>query len=169
VNAKRLVVVAVLAVALIVLWSWWRSDRRRISARLDEIESLLDKSGAEDQLTAFGRTRRIVAAFAPGFVVLARPYEGSISDAQQLAAVIQRYRESSSRIEVGDSGRDTAIDSARGTAETTAVFRLAGERGSGPGTERFRARIAWVKSDGEWRIQEFEILEVLERGGLLGL
>ncbi len=167
-NAKRLLAAVAVIVALTALWSWWRSDRRRISARLDEIESLLDKSGTEDQLTAFGRTRRIVAAFAPGFVIQARPYEGSISDLQQLAGVIHGYRESSRRIEVRDSGRATTVDSTRGTAETTTVFGLSGERGGGPGTERFRARIAWVKLDGDWKIQEFEILEVLERGGMLG-
>jgi hypothetical protein len=168
VNAKRLLAGLAGIVALAALWSWWASDRRRISARLDEVESLFDKSGPEDQLTAFGRTRHIVAAFAPGFVVQARPYEGSISDLQQLAGVVQGYRESSSRIDVHDSGRATTVDSKRGTAETTTVFALAGDRGAGPGTERFRARIAWVELDGEWKIQEFEILEVLERGGMLG-
>ena len=85
-----------------------------------------------------------------------------------LAAIVLRYRESSTRIEIGDAERELAIDGARGTAETTALFVLSGDRGGGPGRERFRARLAWVRIDGDWKIQEFEILEVLERG-LLGL
>jgi hypothetical protein len=78
-----------------------------------------------------------------------------------------RYRDGAERIEVGDSERTIELDPARGTAGTTAVFAVRGERPGGPGGERFRARIAWVRVEGEWRIQEFEVLEVLE-GSLLG-
>jgi len=168
VTRTRLVALALLVLALVALLAWWTSDRRRLGARLAELEGLLEKSAPEDQLTAFGRTRRIVAAFAPGFVVSARPYEGTITDPQQLAGVVMSYRASSARIEIDDAERDLSIDGARGTAETTALFVLSGDRGNGPGRERFRARIAWVRLDGDWRVQEFEILEVLERG-LLGL
>ncbi|KAB2966398.1 MAG: hypothetical protein F9K18_05670 [Thermoanaerobaculia bacterium] len=166
-NVKRLVAAAVLVTALAGIWIWWTSDRRRLNARLDEIESLFEKSGPEDQLTSFGRTRQIVAMFAPGFVASARPYEGAITDSQQLAAIVMRYRDGSERIEIGDREREVAIDSPRGTAETTAVFAVKGSRGGGPGGETFRARIAWMRTDGVWKVQEFEVLEVLE-GSLLG-
>lgn len=167
-NAKRLVAAALVLAVVAGVWAWWTSDRRRLSARLDEIEALFEKDGAEDQLTSFGRTRQIVALFAPGFVASARPYEGTITDAQQLAAVVMRYRDGAERIEVGDSEREIELDATRGTAGTTAVFAVRGVRPGGPGSERFRARIAWIRTDGEWRIQEFEVLEVLE-GSLLGL
>jgi hypothetical protein len=168
VTRNRLIGLVLLVAAVIGIHVWWSSDRRRINARLAELEEMLGKSGAEDQLAAFGRTRHIVEQFAPGFVVSAKPYEGTITDLQQLAAVIMKYRESSGRIAVADSERDLAIDDARGTAETTALFVISGDRGGGPGRERFRARVDWVRIGGEWKIQEFEILEVLERG-LLGL
>ena len=150
--------------ALAGAWLWWTGDERRLVRRLAEMERLFEKEAPEDQLESFGRTRQIVGMFAPGFLVLARPYEGSVSDLQQLAAIVQRYRDSSDRISIDDSGRRVAVDAARGTAETSALFAISG--GSGSGSERFRARIAWVRLDGEWKIQEIEILEVLERGAL---
>lgn len=163
---KLLAAVAIVAIA-VGAWSWWTSDRRRLSARIDEMVSLFEKSAPEDQLTAFGRTRQIVALFAPGFVILARPYEGTITDRQQLAAVVQRYREGRSTIEVADAERSIEIDSGRGTAETSAVFSLSA--GAGGGVETFRARIGWVRVEGEWLVHEVEILEVIERGGVFGL
>jgi hypothetical protein len=157
------------AAVLIAGWVWWSSDARRLGARLAELEAAFEKDGPEDQLASFGKTRRIVELFAPGFLILARPYEGSISDRQQLAAIVQRYRDSARTIDVSSGSRETEVHSERGTAETTAVFSISGDRGGGgPGGERFRARIAWSRAEGEWRIQEVEILEVLERG-LLGL
>lgn len=163
---KRIAVAAALLVAAVAVWSWWSSDRRRLAARLDEVVELFEKSGPEDQLTSFGRTRAIVELFAPGFVVLAKPYEGTVTDRQQLAAIVQRYRDGSERIDVSDSERAFEIDAARGVAESAALFAISGGRGGG--NERFRARVAWARIDGEWKIQELEILEVLEPGGRLG-
>jgi hypothetical protein len=162
---KRIFIAAALLVALVVFWSWWSSDRRRLAARLDEVVELFEKSRAEDQLTSFGKSRAIVELFAPGFVVLAKPYEGSITDRQQLAAIVQTYRDGSERIDISDSERSFEIDAARGVAESAALFAVSGGRGGG---DRFRARIAWARIDGTWRIQEFEIVEVLEPGGRLG-
>lgn len=163
---KRVALAAVLLAALVALGLWWSSDRRRLAARLDEVVELFEKSDAEDQLTSFGRTRAIVELFAPGFVVLAEPYQASITDRQQLAAIVQSYRDGSERIDISDSDRSFEIDAARGIAESAALFAVSGGRGGGG--ERFRARIAWARTDGEWRIQEFEIVEVLEPGGRLG-
>ena len=121
---KRFAVAAALLVALVGFWSWWSSDRRRLAARLDEVVELFEKSRAEDQLTSFGRTRAIVELFSPGFVVLAKPYEGSITDRQQLAAIVQSYRDGSERIDISDSERSIEVDAARGVAESAALFAV---------------------------------------------
>ncbi len=152
---QRLVAALVVAVLAITGWAWWSSDRRRLAARLDEIRSWLEKSGPEDQLTSFGNTRRIVEAFAPGFVVLARPYEATITDRQQLAAVVQRYRDGADTIRIGATGREFRVDPTTGTAESSAHFAVSGQGLAGG--DRFDARIAWVRIDGEWQIREFEI------------
>jgi len=163
---RRAIALAVLAVGLLGGWLWWSSDRRRIHARFDHAEELLAKSGAESQLDAFARVRGIVALFAPGFVVMARPYEGTITDAQQLAGIVSSYRGTSERISVTDAGRELELRPENATAELTTTVTVDGVRGGGPGRERFRVRVAWRKDEGAWRIQEFEILEVLDTSGL---
>jgi hypothetical protein len=166
---RRLLALAVAAAVVVGFWSWWSSDRRRLAARLAELEALFEKDGPEDQLTAFGRTRAIVARFAPGFVVLARPYQATLTEPQQLAAAVQAYRSGAERVEIDHGERELELDAGRGVAEMRALFSVSGRGAGGPGAERFRARIAWAKHEGEWMIQEFEVLEVVERGGLLGL
>ena len=162
----RILVFGLLVAVLAAGWLWWGSDRRRIHARFDRAEELFAKSGEESQLDAFARVRGIVALFAPGFVVMARPYEGTVTDAQQLAGLVASYRGSAQRIAVGDSGRELVLRAANGTAELTTTVTVDGVRGGGPGRERFRVRVAWRKDDGDWRIQELEILEVLDSSGL---
>jgi len=163
---RRAIVLAVLVAALAGGWLWWGSDRRRIHARFDRAEELFAKSGAESQLDAFARVRGIVGLFAPGFVVMARPYEGTITDAQQLAGIAASYRASAERIAVHDSGRRLDLRPENGTAELTTTVTVDGVRGGSPGRERFRVRVAWRKDDGVWSIQELEILEVLDTSGL---
>lgn len=163
---RRAIALAALLAGLVGGWLWSGSDRRRVNARFDEAISLFEKSGAESQLDAFARVRGIVGLFGPGFVAMARPYEGTITDAQQLAGIVASYRSSAERISIGDSGREVVLRSDNATAELTTTVTVDGERGGGPGRERFRLRVAWRKDDGEWRIQELEILEVLDTTGL---
>jgi hypothetical protein len=151
-----LLVVALLAAA----WFWWRSDRRRLGARLDEAIAAVSKSGEEDQLTAFGKMRRLVGLFAPGFVVLARPYEGSLSDPQELAAVVGAYRSRVTELHFAVRQRTLTIDSARGTAEMGLVLDSISVGGDGPGRQTYRFRLAWLRDRGEWWIQEAELVEL---------
>lgn len=161
---KRIVVALVVIVTVWAAWGWWRSDERRIASRWRGALDAFEKSGPEDPLTAFGKVRDVVALFAPGFAISARPYEGTITDAQQLAGIVHRYRDRASRIAVSDSDREIERFENR-TAEMTAVVQVDGDRG-GPGRERFRVRVAWREDDGVWRVQELEIVEVLEDRGL---
>jgi hypothetical protein len=162
---RRALALAVLVAGLAAGWLWWGSDRRRIQARFDEAMTLFEKSGPESQLDAFARVRGIVGLFAPGFVAMARPYEGTITDAQQLAAVVASYRSSAERIAVSDGSRELVLQPERATAEMVTTVTVDGIRGGRPGRERFRLRLAWREDDGAWRIQELEVLEVLETGG----
>jgi len=163
---KRVVAALVVVVAAWAAWSWWRSDERRIAARWRGALDAFEKRGPEDQLTSFGKVRDVVALFAPGFAISARPYEGTITDTQQLAGIVHRYRDGAARISVSDADRDIELFENR-TAEMTAVVQIDGDRGGGPGRERFRVRVAWREDDGVWRVQELEIVEVLEDRGLL--
>lgn len=162
---SRLLLAGVLALAALALWRLWPSERRAIERQFDRLLEAMEKSGTEDQLTAFGRARRVSRLFSPGFLVVARPYEGAISDAQQLIGVVAHYRGSVERLEIVVQKSDLAIDSRRGTAEQRALL-LTVSQGGGLGRQSFDFRFAWTKIDGDWLVHEAELLAV-EGGSLL--
>lgn len=162
---NRIVAAVLVALAALALWLWLPSDRRRIGQALDRLERACEKNGPDSPMSLFSRTQTITASFAPGFFAVAEPYQGSFTDAGELARAIHAYRASSQQVSVTDSGRRLELG-ADGTAEMETLFHVAGVAGSGPGGERFRARIFWVKHEGAWKIREFRIVEVVERGGL---
>ena len=162
---KRIIaVVGVLAVA-VSGWLWWRSDERRIGRALERLERACEKEGPEGALSLLGRTQTILDAFAPGFRVSARPYEGTLTDARELAGVIHRYRALSDRIRVRDAERRIEVQP-NGTAEMSALFAVDGSGDGRKGRESFRAQLYWVEVDGDWKIREVEVVEVVERSGL---
>ena len=79
--------------------------------------------------------------------------------------VVDRYRGSAETIAVSDSDVELALRP-NATADMTAVVEAVGLRPGGPGRERLRLRVAWREDEGEWRIQELEVVEVLDSSGL---
>ena len=161
----RILGLFVLAATLAALFLWWTSDRRLVLQAFEELQRQLGKSAPEGTLDRLAHARGVAAVFADGFLILAQPYEGSIEDRQQLMAIVDRYRESAERITVSDSDVEITLRP-NATADMTSVVEAVGDRPGGPGRERLRIRVAWRKDAGEWRIQELEVLEVLDRSGL---
>jgi len=162
---KRWIAVAAALLAALGAWRWWPSDRRQIERRLDELVAACEKSGPDSPLSLLGRTQTILDSFAAGLLVQAGPYGGSFRDARELAGFIHRYRATSSRVEIAVTESELVVRPNR-TAEMSAVFRVSGERGGGPGRESFRAQLFWVDEEGDWKIREVEVVERLERSGL---
>jgi hypothetical protein len=97
---------------------------------------------------------------------VAEPYGGTFTSAQELASAIHAYRASARTVRIGDSERRLDIGDG-GTAEMELVFHVSGETGvGGSGGERFRAQLFWVEHEGDWKIRELRVVEVVERGGL---
>jgi len=157
---RKTLLLLVLAAALLLLLGYWRSDRNVILRRLDRLEDLLAKGGPEDQLTAFGRAGQVSELFAPGFLVLARPYEGAIRDRQELARVVAGYRASVRTLRLVNRQRSVAVDSERGTARMRLKVEAWSDSGGGPSRQSYDFRIAWLKEAGTWLIQEVDLLEV---------
>lgn len=166
-SLGRWAVVALLAAGAWVGLRWWSSDARRIGAAFAALVETAEKSGPESDLVRLAKARQLTARFAPGFAVFARPYAGTITDPQQLAAVVDRYRATASRVAVSDRDRQLEVRD-NGTAELVCVLQVDGLRDVGPGRETFRVRIGWRQEAGVWLIHEVEILEVLETSGLFG-
>lgn len=162
---RRLLAIALFAAVAVAGWLWWTSDRHRIERALDRLERACEKDGPESPLAMVGRAGTLLEAFAPGLLVRAAPYGGTVSDPRELVALIERYRATASRIRVSDRERRLEIG-ANGTAEMSLLFQVDGVRSGGPGREGFRARLFWVRTEAGWKIREIEVLEVLESSGL---
>lgn len=156
---------AAVAVALLLALRWYRSDERRIRKAFDDLLAAVEKSGEESPLDRLGHARSFSKLFAASFVITAKPYEGTITDRQQLMAIVDGYRTNAESVRARGVDRELTVRG-NGTADLYAVIEIDGAYGSGPGRERFRARFSWVKEDGDWRISEAEILERLESSGL---
>lgn len=164
-GLARLLALLALSGILVAFALWWTSDRRRILAQFEALQSAIEKRGDEGTLDRVAHARKVADLFADGFVILAQPYEGTIEDRQQLMGVVDRYRGSAQTIAVADSEVEVTLRP-NATADLTAVVEAVGLRPGGPGRERLRLRIAWREDAGEWRIQELEVLEVLDSSGL---
>ena len=164
-SLVRFLVLLFAVVGLLAAYRWWTSDRRQILAAFEEMQEAVEKSGEEGALDRLAHARAVGERFADGFIISAQPYEGEITERQQLMAVVDRYRSSASTIRVDDSEVELTLRE-NATADLTAVVEAVGIRPGGPGRERFRIRVAWRRDDGVWRIQELEILEVLDSSGL---
>jgi hypothetical protein len=163
---KTLAAVGLVVVVAIVALFWQGSDRRRIEKALDRLERACEKDGPDSAMELLGRNQTIVRSFAPGFLALAEPYGGSFTSAQELASAIHAYRASARKVRIGDSERRLEVED-DGTAEMELVFHVSGETGvGGAGGEAFRAQLFWVEHEGDWKIREFRVVEVVERGGL---
>ncbi len=166
---KRWIAIGALLAAGVGIWLWWGSDRRRIDRRLARLERVCEKSGSEGEgaLDLIGRGEAILDAFAPGFVVTAHPYEGTLTDGRQLVGAIETYRRRCERVRVHD-GEEKLTISDHGTAEMDVLFAVDCRRGGGPSGSgaRFRAHLFWVDTDQGWKIRDFEIVKVLEDRGL---
>jgi hypothetical protein len=162
---KAFAALALVVVVAVVVLFWQGSDRRRIEKALDRLERACEKDGPESALDLLGRNQTIVRSFAPGFLAQAEPYGGTFTSAQELASAVHAYRASARKVRVSDSERHLEIGDA--TAEMGLVFHVSGETGvGGAGGESFRAQLFWVEHEGEWKIRELRVVEVVERGGL---
>lgn len=165
-RLRSALVVALLLVAAVVAWRWFTSPERRVLRRLDGLVELLAKDGAESQLVAAATARGVADHFAPGFFVRADPYEGQLTDPQELMGAVMRFRGAAEHIEVAIAESDVLLDEASRTAVVGFVAAVRMDRGAGPGSESWRVRSLWVEDGGEWRIAEMELLERLEGDGL---
>jgi hypothetical protein len=167
-RLRTLLLAAGLLVAAGAVWLHLASPERRVLRRLDELAERLGKNGAESQLAAAATARGVADFFAPGFVVRAQPYDGSLSDPRELMAAVMRLRGAGERNAVDFAEGDVQLDEASRSAVVTFVATVTLDRGRGPSRETWRVRSLWIEDAEEWRISELELLERVEDGGLFG-
>jgi hypothetical protein len=170
-NSSRWILPAVLLAGLVWIGLWWQGDERRLLAALQSLEESLCKEGAEADLESLARSRETLALFAPQFSLSAVPYEGGISTQRDLMAGLHRFRGSADDIDVVLAKEELELyDNGTAWLLFRATVKL-NRRELAPrsGHEAYRVTSQWVEIDGDWRVREIEVLEVLSDGAGLGI
>lgn len=166
-SKSRLTLSVVAATGVVAaVFFFWPSERRQVERAFAKLLSLCEKSAGEPALESLARIRGFLEFWAPGFVASAQPYEGTLTDPQELARVVASYRASADRIRIATSDRSLVLHAPSGTAVLEAVITVDGLRGGSWGRERFRVRLGWRKIEGRWKIEEARVLEVLDSTGV---
>ncbi|MDX1630556.1 MAG: hypothetical protein R3234_01745 [Thermoanaerobaculia bacterium] len=157
------IVLALLVLALLGIgFQYFFSDRARLNRRLTELEELLSKEGPEEQIEAATNARAVTRMLAPGFVLVAAPYEGTITDPRQVFSGALRLRQAGSAVDVDFGSREIEIRPGSATGVAGFLARVTIDLGDRTGREGYRVRTVWTKEDGTWLLAEAEVLEVLE-------
>ncbi len=138
-------------------------EKRRITQRLERLQELVEKDGAENDLVAANKARNVGLLFARDFEIdLQGRARGVVTERSTIAQVMLRYRSAPSRIEL--SFRDVEVEVGEGgaSAEMTAVASASATTGGDLRHRRFRLAFRWLKEDGEWVIRRAELIEELE-------
>ena len=155
--------VVIVIVAVGIFFSL-RGDERQILRRLDRLEELMSKQGAEEQLVSFGIVREVSSFFVDGFTARAEPWQGSITDRKELTGALMRYRTAATVIDAEIGNPELEIDSDLGLATLVGELNVVMDFGGRKGRERRHVRLEWVKEDGDWLLREVELLENMGEG-----
>jgi len=169
-RITRILLAVVLLALLGIAYQYWFSDRARLNRSLTRLEELLTKPGAEEPVVAAANSRAVTRMLAPGFVLLATPYENAtITDPQLVFAGVMRLRQAGEAVDTDFTERE--VDLRRGN-RTATVFFLATvtlDLGDRRGREAYRVRTIWREEEGEWLLAEAEVTEVVGDRGDLGI
>ncbi|MBZ0111729.1 MAG: hypothetical protein K8J08_04645 [Thermoanaerobaculia bacterium] len=170
-NSSRWILLAVFLVGLVWLGFWWQSDERRLLAALEALEQSLCKPGTESDLVSLVRSQETLALFAPQFSLSAVPYDGGLSTPRELVAGLHRFRGAADAIDVVLAKEELELYE-NGTAWLLFRATVKMERGGlgrRSGHEVYRVNSQWVEIDGDWRVREIEVLEILSEGAGFGI
>jgi hypothetical protein len=162
VSPKRLLLLLAAVAALVALWSWWHSDRRRIERRVDELQELVSKSGEESAIQGLGRARAVTGLFAPAFEIRARQLGFTTGDTQELIRFVHGYRSRAEaiRMRVSTESLSVVAEHRRATQIAALEFLTGGPLGTG--SEIYRVQINWMLERGEWLIDYVDLIEIAD-------
>ena len=134
------------------------SEEARVAARLAELAETVSKTGDESVIVSATRARKAVGFFTPTF--LAEPGDPfpRLESADEFTAALASIRGSLDRLRVKVAKREIAVDGDR--ADVHLVLEATYSGGfEGRGNERRTFDVGMKKHDGEWKIDEFVIVE----------
>ena len=121
------------------LFSQLGGEERRIAKRLERLEELVEKDGAENDLVAANKARNVGLLFARDFEIdLKGRARGTVTERQRIAQVMLRYRSAPSRIELDFSDVDIELGEGARSAEMSAVAAASATTGGDTRSRRVR-------------------------------
>lgn len=157
----------ILVVAFAVwLYGQFNSDERRLRNRLDDLVELVEKDAPESDLVAANKGRQLGNLLSRDFEINLLPFNRQLRDRAELGRAMVGYRRSAERIAV--TFRDVEIELQSAGIKRAQMAAVAAVRGTVDGQRRsasYRFAFGWVEENGVWRIEQAELVEVIE--GLL--
>ena len=156
---------AVVVVLFVVGWfavSWYSSPERQINRKLIQLQKLVAKAPAEDNLTAIGKARSVTEMFTDDFEFVAEQFNFTTRDRQQLAVGIHQYRSRAQALAVQIRDRELSVVPEQGRATSHVTVEFLTQFRDVSGREAYRFQINWREGDGEWLIDYVKLLEVFE-------
>lgn len=155
---------AALGIAIgLYVYSLSGGEERQIEKRLDTLQELVEKDGPESDLDGANKARKLGLLFARQFEIRLTPFQQVVTDRQRLMQVMLGYRRGSEKVGVGF--REVQVELQGGGSATMDLVAVAtGWTDGQPSREAYRFHLVWTREEGEWRILEAEMLEVLDAG-----
>lgn len=169
-RARRISIALVVLAVLGIGYQYWMSDRARLNRRLTELQELLTKEAAEENLVSAGRARQVTQMLAPGFILLATPYEeATVTDPNQVLQGVVRLRQAGESVDVDISRRDLVIQPGNRTGTISFLATVTVDFGDRRAREAYSVRSLWVEDGGRWLLREAEVIERVEGTDGLGI
>jgi hypothetical protein len=161
---KKIALILAVLIAVVVAWTWWHGDARRIGRRLEVLTEAVEKSPGEGQLAAAFRAEEVGRLFADPFEFRARQFDFETRDRRTLIRAVALYRQRSDRIVSRILDKRLDIDSPGRKATMVFTVRFAG--GWLSGNDAYRFQLNWVEQGSDWKIEYVDLLEIVPATGI---
>jgi hypothetical protein len=160
---SRLTTILAAATLAAIAWgaySFWPSEERRLRARIDALEEIVNER-PRDGIALVTRTAQLTAFFEEDVVLDPGRGAGAIRGRERLIALASRVPNSGNAFNVRFVDVSVSIDGADALVRLTATIRWVDARGE-ENVDAREAEFAVRKSD-DWRIARITAIDVLER------
>ncbi len=147
--------------AFFLFWITQDRDAKRINKRLTALTDVLHVSPAQSQLNVLGNANRLKSYFAPNATISLLPLWPARIAPDDLAAIYMEVHRRVDRLDVTLSDRKLQLSDDRQRAVMHCTAHGTIHQGNQRNREIHEFRIEWARIDGEWYIQQAEIVRAI--------
>lgn len=146
------------------LWYLWPSGPvvSQLDNRLYQLLSAMEKDGDESQFVQVGVAREVQGYFAGGARIDVGPPVGELEGRSEIQRAVVGGRAQAQSLSFSSSNREAEVSEDEQKASYEVTIRGNATVGGDRRSDSLRVRIDWVLQDGEWLIQEIQLLDYLD-------